>query len=105
MVCAVGEEWNFAYVDISFSLEVAGCDIPLVNKSTKETSPAEALEHVGMVMPASLRNWQHLHYLTTQSTSVNWILNMGSVELYVQLEKNGTLPMFFQIIRKCQPSW
>ena len=38
-------------LDLSFALKVAGWDIPLVNKATKETAPAEALEKVGTVMP------------------------------------------------------
>ena len=38
-------------MDISFALKVAGRDIPLVDKATKETAPAEALAQVGTVMP------------------------------------------------------
>ena len=40
-----------AILDISFALEVAGWDLPSVNKSTKETAPDEALEQVITVMP------------------------------------------------------
>ena len=38
-------------LDLSFELKVAGWDLPSVNKATKETSPAEALEHMGTGMP------------------------------------------------------
>ena len=40
-----------AILDLAFALKVAGWDLPLVNKATKETSPAEALEQMGTVMP------------------------------------------------------
>ena len=33
-----------AILDLSFSLKVAGRDLPSVNKATKETAPSEALE-------------------------------------------------------------
>ena len=33
-----------AILDLSFVLKVAGWDLPLVNKVTKEIAPAEALE-------------------------------------------------------------
>ena len=38
-------------LDLSFALKVEGWDITSVDKATKETSPAEALEQVGTVMP------------------------------------------------------
>ena len=38
-------------LDLSFALKAAGWDLPSVNKETKETSPAEALDQVGTVMP------------------------------------------------------
>ena len=40
-----------AVLDLSFALKMAGYDLPAVNKATKETAPAEALEQVGTVMP------------------------------------------------------
>ena len=40
-----------AILDISFALKVAGWDLTLVNKTTKEISPDEALEEVGTVTP------------------------------------------------------
>ena len=40
-----------AFLDLSFALKVAGWYLPLVNKVMKETSPDEALEQVGTVMP------------------------------------------------------
>ena len=38
-------------LDILFAFKVARWDITLVNKATKETAPAEALDQVGTVMP------------------------------------------------------
>ena len=38
-------------LDLSFVLKVAGWDLPLENEATKETSPAEALDKVGTVIP------------------------------------------------------
>ena len=40
-----------AILDLSFALKLAWWDIPSVNKETKETAPAEALDQVGTVMP------------------------------------------------------
>ena len=39
-----------AILDLSFALKVAGWDIPLANKSTKETAPDEDTEKMGTVM-------------------------------------------------------
>ena len=38
-------------MDLSFALKVAGWDLTLVNKATKETALDEALGKLGMVMP------------------------------------------------------
>ena len=40
-----------AILDLSFALKLAGWDIPLVNKATKEIAPSEALGQVETVMP------------------------------------------------------
>ena len=40
-----------AILDLSFALKVEGWDLTLVNEATKETSPYEALEQVGKVIP------------------------------------------------------
>ena len=41
---------SIAILDLSFALKVVGFDLTSVNKATKETSLAEALEQVIMVM-------------------------------------------------------
>ena len=40
---------------MSFALKDAGWYLPLANEVTKETSPAEALEKVGTVMPRIIK--------------------------------------------------
>ena len=40
-----------AILYLSFVLKVAGWDLPSLNKETKETAPAEAIEKVGTVIP------------------------------------------------------
>ena len=40
-----------AILDMSFALKVAEWYLPSVEKATKETAPAEALEQVGTFMP------------------------------------------------------
>ena len=40
-----------AILDLSFALNVAGWDLPQLNKATKETSPAEVLDQLVTVMP------------------------------------------------------
>ena len=44
-----------AILDLSFGFKLSGWCIPLVNKATKKTSPAEALEQVGTVMPRIIK--------------------------------------------------
>ena len=44
-----------AILDLSFALKGVGWDVPSLNKVTKETAPAEALEQVGTVMPCIIK--------------------------------------------------
>ena len=40
-----------AILDLSFSLTIAGWDLPSVNEATSETAPSEAIDQVGEVLP------------------------------------------------------